>query len=355
MHSRLLILLISLVPFVGGCSYGITYIRDNNIGYSVCDNNRFLTSAADDAAFNWSPDGHLLAHVRRDRSLPEPANNLYIRNMQSGAERELVSHLYGNVGLYFDWSADGSAIVFEHDVCLGCNANLSVVNLSDGSTRLMTPLSTNDMQPDWSPEGNRLAFVSHGDGSGADIYWMNSNATGRTRLTDTVDNDNHPVWSPDSSRIAFIRRQSASVGHYSIVTVSVSALSRTERVLVSGFNSIGYLSWSPDGSKLIFHGRQPGMERYAIFTVNADGSDMTNLSPVENRIYQDIEDMFPSWSPDGSEVAFSRAANYMRGGVTISARGMLFKMNADGRAKRRVTDQIFTHTTGWRPAGIICF
>jgi Tol biopolymer transport system component len=173
-------------------------------------------------------------------------------------------------------------------------------------------------------------------------------------MTNTIDNDNHPVWSPDASRIAFIRSQTSAPRHYSIASISRSELAGRIEILVSGFSNIAYLSWSPDGTQLLFHGRESGMSQYAVYKVNADGSQLTNLSLVNNAIYREIEDMFPAWSPDGSQIAFTRSAHFTQSGVDINARGMLFKMKNDGTDKARVTDQEFTHTTSWRPKDIFC-
>jgi Tol biopolymer transport system component len=58
-----------------------------------------------------------------------------------------------------------------------------------------------DEQPIWSPDGEKIAFVSEDDG---DLYVMNSDGPGRTRLTDTPGYDHWPpTWSPDGERIAF--------------------------------------------------------------------------------------------------------------------------------------------------------
>ena len=59
-----------------------------------------------------------------------------------------------------------------------------------------------DGSPSWSPDGGRIAFDSLRDGNG-EIYVMNADGSGQTRLTDDPGFDGSASWSPDGSRIAF--------------------------------------------------------------------------------------------------------------------------------------------------------
>src|SRR5439155_1178444 len=58
--------------------------------------------------------------------------------------------------------------------------------------------------PAWSPDGTKIAFHSDRDGN-FEIYVMNSDGSGVTRLTNNYDSDWQPAWSPDGSRIAFTK------------------------------------------------------------------------------------------------------------------------------------------------------
>ena len=54
-----------------------------------------------------------------------------------------------------------------------------------------------DGSPSWSPDGGRIAFDSLRDGNG-EIYVMNADGSGQTRLTDNPASDGSPSWSPQS-------------------------------------------------------------------------------------------------------------------------------------------------------------
>ena len=60
----------------------------------------------------------------------------------------------------------------------------------------------NDTWPSWSPDSQRITFVSNRDGDD-DIWAINSDGTGSLQLTNDPAVDSGPVWSPDGSKIAF--------------------------------------------------------------------------------------------------------------------------------------------------------
>ena len=63
-------------------------------------------------------------------------------------------------------------------------------------------------QPDWSPKGDKIAYIiSTDDGHDyidSDIFMVNADGNGRVRITDTVDKiEMHPDWSPDGDQIVY--------------------------------------------------------------------------------------------------------------------------------------------------------
>ena len=96
------------------------------------------------------------------------------------------------------WMPDGSVVYAEKE-CEMCG--LFRVNL-DG--RVLARLTDNpaDEAPAISPDGTRVAFMSTRDGSW-DIYVVNADGTGLTRLTADEDIDGLPIWGPDSNTVIF--------------------------------------------------------------------------------------------------------------------------------------------------------
>jgi len=131
----------------------------------------------------------------------------------------------------------------------------------------------------------KIAFHSDRDGN-YEIYIMNPDGSGQTRLTFSSDNDRNPSFSADGSRIAYDTDDS-----YIII------------MNINGSNSSnigGGISprWSPDGSRIAFHGwRAPYTD---IAVINIDGTGLTWLTSDGNSDYS------PSWSPDGKYIVFER-------------------------------------------------
>ena len=59
-----------------------------------------------------------------------------------------------------------------------------------------------------------------------------------------------------------------------------------------------YPSWSPDGTKIVFHTTRDG--NYEIYTMNSDGTNQTNISNNPS-----TDEYVPSWSPDGTKIVFT--------------------------------------------------
>ena len=134
----------------------------------------------------------------------------------------------------------------------------------------------------------KIAFVSDRDGN-AEIYLMNADGSGQTRLTNNSVRDDYPTWSPDGRTIAFVRQNS---GTYSINLMNADG-TNVRQIPTLNTTSVRSLSWSPDGAKIAF-GYQSN-----IYTVNIDGSNRVNLTNDGQNFYYD-----PSWSPDGTRISF---------------------------------------------------
>jgi Tol biopolymer transport system component len=190
---------------------------------------------------------------------------------------------------------------------------------TDGSdqTRL-TNNPAEDNHPAWSPDRSKIAFVSKRDGN-YEIYVMNADGTGQTNLTNNPAWDGNPAWSPDGTKIAF--DSYLAPGNRDIYVMNADGTGQTR--LTHDPMYADHPTWSPDGSKIAFMSDRDW--DFEIYVMNADGSGQTNLTNSRGR------DELPAWSPDGTKIAFDSDPD-------LDGNSEIYVMNADGTAQTRLTE-----------------
>jgi Tol biopolymer transport system component len=156
----------------------------------------------------------------------------------------------------------------------------------------------------------KIAFDTNRDGN-EEIYVMNPDGTGQTRLTTDTVSDFGPAWSPDGTKIAFNKG-------FDIFVMSADGSNQTRLTSAAAMNIAP--SWSPDGTKIAFHSSRDG--NFEIYVMDADGSNPTRLTSNA------AGDFAPAWSPDGQRIVFrsNRDGN-----------NEIYVMAKDGTAQTRVT------------------
>ncbi len=193
----------------------------------------------------------------------------------------------------------------------------------DADGRHLTKLSGTGTDPAWSPDGKEMVFAGVVDGR-SQIYLMNSDGSGKTRITHTLDNDSEPVWSADGKRIAFVSNRNGTglnlTSNSQIYTMNADGSGETR--LTNSKYGARRPSWSPDGKKIAF-GSGGG-----IYLMNPDGNGVIRLADGGG----------PAWSPDGKKVAF------------LGHTGEIYVMNADGSAQTRLNPIWYENTSpAWSP------
>jgi hypothetical protein len=192
----------------------------------------------------------------------------------------------------------------------GRDGNLEVyVMNADGTGQVnISNNPTDDTHPVWSPNGTKIAFNGHRDGTFSEIYVMNADGSNQTRLTFNNATDGVGSWSPDGTKIAF---QSNRDGNFEIYVMNADGSNQT-RLTNNLVNDLAP-AWSPDGKRIAFYSNRDGSDE--IYVINADGSNQTRLTN------NTVLDQFPSFSPDGTKILFQRH---------VQNQPQIFSMNADG-------------------------
>lgn len=181
----------------------------------------------------------------------------------------------------------------------------------------------NDFHPVPSPDGRFVAFESDRDGH-CEVYMLTVDSGQMRRITVTEDNgeSRFPRWSPDGKLLVYQSRRSPK-DNWQLFVIErkrwvVKKISEEEE------HSDSEAVFSPDGKKLVFvctrKDDPDGSSYLCIMNIDGSGYRRVSESPFEKH--------FPSWSPDGSRIAYSErsdAGNFEILSVTTE-RGIIKKI-----------------------------
>lgn len=221
-----------------------------------------ISPARDPAA---SPDGKTIAF----RSKRDGIWDLYTMPADGGTPTKLTrGMIYSGAPV---WSPDGKRIAFESSA----RGDLDIWTMtSDGAQALILTddSKAQDYAPAWSPDGKWIAFTSWRTGNqqifivNADTDCSGASCKKALNISQSKFNDVEPAWSPDGKKIAFVSDRDGQRAIY-VADFSISGIRNVRRITFSGWDD--QPAWSPDGNWIAFISARP--TRQPVYIVSVAG------------------------------------------------------------------------------------
>jgi Tol biopolymer transport system component len=232
-------------------------------------------------------------------------------------------------------------IAFEGDRDTGTGGfSAEIITVSpDGTGIKQLTSASGSGNPAFSPNGEKIVYAANYGAGTRSIYVMNRSGNAKKPLTDNNNLPEYgPTWSPDGTKIAFVRQERVSTpegqSDWQVDIWVMNADGSAQKKLTDDFNHEGAPTWSPDGTKIAF------VDGPDIWTVQPDGSGRRNLTNTPNMGEED-----PDFSPDGKKIAFASKGQYKEPDI--------YTMQLDGSNLTNVTDSRYVGEEDcvWSPSG----
>jgi len=178
------------------------------------------------------------------------------------------------------------------------------------------------------PGDNGKVLFERETRDGEDLFTVNADGSGVSRLTSRHGSEGDASWSGDGAKVAFSYAADPEKGPYEIWSVNADGSQLTRLTRHRGFSIAP--AWSPDATKIVYAsdgGQDHGLDLYVM---NADGSGKHRVTKDRNR-----DDSDASWSSNGERIAF---AILKPGDTPREFDSSLASVDADGGGLRHLTD-----------------
>jgi Tol biopolymer transport system component len=285
----------------------------------------------------WSSDGNRVVYQKLD-SAPRPQNEPFFSKNARDFE-------FASSNLFPAFSPRGK-LVTTMDFNGIDHASLFVMDADGGhAQRVFDEKSGMAFAPSWSPDGQWIAFgfgiFFEGRTRPAQVMMMRADGSERRELTHGSANSGFPSFSPNGKQIVYrvLGEQEQGLRILSVADGSIRTLTAEPD---------NFPSWSPTGNVIEFTRSIDGA--YDIFSIRPDGTDLKRLTTAPGN------DAHGVWSPDGKHIVFSSARLGFKDESPLydppefQPYGELFIMNVDGSEQRPLTDNRDEEgTPAWQP------
>lgn len=257
-----------------------------------------LTSGASSVA--WSPDSKEVVYSM--------AGSLWRQAIDSTAARQTTD----GPGYDYqpDWSPDGKSVIYvsyQKDAM-----ELWLLDLASGKSVELTSGGAVNVEPRWSPDGKRIVFVSTMYNKRFHIFRADVNGgklenvvrlTGETKSDlpryyySAYDTEISPVWTRDGNEILFISNRGHIYGTGGFWRMKAEPGAQAREIHYEETNWKARPDFSPDGARMVYSSYL-GREWHQLWVMPAIGGDAFPIS------YGDWDETNVRWSPDGKRLAF---------------------------------------------------
>jgi TolB protein len=229
-----------------------------------------------------------------------PASDVIVLALQDGAKTHLFAYHPQELPLTRitagEWddkhpalSPDGLKVAFTS------NRNgywdLYLLDLQTGGQTRLTDSLEYDGSPSWSPDGRWIVYESYrGEDGGLDLFIRPvDNEQPPIRLTDDPGPDHSPAWSPGGRIVAFVSQRSGAPEIW-LADLDQVGDDRFTNLTAAAYGQVSHPAWSPDGRYLAWSGIKNGFHN--LYVWDSEAPDPAAIA------YAGTGD-WPAWGPDG--------------------------------------------------------
>lgn len=229
----------------------------------------------------WAPDNEQIA-IRANRGAHE---QIFVADPETGDYDLVFTRFSVQMSTIVSWSPDARYITFNLQGEGAQNyENVFVVAAeAEGEVEQLTDDEAFDFSPQWSPDGEQIAFVSYRDGS-RDVFTMDITGRSVMNLTRMAGSDTSPVWSPDGQQIAFMSDRS---GNWDVYVMSRDG----EQVAALNVGHRMFPLWSPSGHALLAYWPRRSNDPSQVVVVDPEDPTAHQVLQIDRLVSP------PSWRP----------------------------------------------------------
>jgi len=235
----------------------------------------------------WLKDGSGIAFVAFSKETPNLTDEVWFVSLSEGKARLLENGINGVFGVSL--TDDGNSLVTVKSNKITSFAVSPLEDLTK-TTTLLTKNGDESLLPlgaDWTAD-NKIVYSTINNGN-ADIWIMNSDASGQKQLTSDANADSSPKISVDGKFIYFLSNRSGLMSIWRMNTDGTNPVRITEN------QDVFSLELSPDGKELFYTARAESIYVQKLWKISSDGKDAKQLTEKSA--------FMPKISPDGKTIA----------------------------------------------------